>query len=99
MVRGVFAAIECESSAPPKEVGSRIDDRPEIVSEGGLLFEVVKARCRILDLAINREMKLGRGGGTSSSSFPIGTESAGIYCLSSVSARLIHDHKNLLSHI
>jgi len=95
MIGGISA---CEAHASLNEDGSRIDGRPEVVLEGGLR-SAAETGCKILDLAINREMKLGRGGGPSSSSFPIGTESAGIYRVSSVSARLTHDLKDLLSHV
>ena len=94
MIGGISA---CEAHASLNEDGSRIDGRPEVVLEGGLR-SAAETGCKILDLAINRDMKLGRGGGTSSSSSPMGTGSAGIYCLSSVSSRLIHG-QDLLSHV
>ena len=66
--------------------------------EGGLR-SAAETGCKTLDLAINRDMKLGRGGGTSSSSSSTGTGGAGIYGVSSVSSRLIHHHKDLPNHV
>jgi hypothetical protein len=79
---GIPEVFDCRRLACCKEDGSLIGERPEVVSESELWVEVVEAGCRILDLAIKRERKLGRGGGTSSSSSPFNTGSAGIFRLS-----------------
>jgi len=78
MIDAVSEDIDCEALAPSEGDGSAVPARPEVVVKGGLEREVCEAGCKTLDLAINRERKLGRGGGTSSSSSSVGTGSDGI---------------------
>ena len=79
MIDAVSEDIDCEALAPSKSEESSVPGRSEDVVEDELKREVCEAGCKTLDLAINRERKLGRGGGASSSSSSVGTGSDGIY--------------------
>jgi hypothetical protein len=98
MVEEDFEVTGCEALASLDENASCVDERPEVVLEGAFWFVVVEAGCRILDLAISLERKLGRGGGMSSSSSPIDFESVGIYWVRSVSPVRTHDDMDLPFH-
>jgi hypothetical protein len=98
MVEEDSEVIDCEALASLDEDASRVEERPEVVSEGGFWFVVVEAGWRILDLAISLERKLGRGGGMSSSSSPMGFESVGIYRVRSISPVRTHDDMDLPFH-
>jgi len=70
--------IDCVALAPSEGDESSVPGRPEVVVEDVLESEVFEAGCKTLDRAINRERKLGRGGGNSSSSSSVGTGRDGI---------------------
>jgi hypothetical protein len=98
MVEGNSGVTDCEALASLDEDASRVAERPEVVSEGGFWFVVVETGCRILDLAISLERKLGRGGGMSSSSSPTEFDSAGIYWVRSISPVRTHVDMDLPFH-